>query len=96
MPFTQFIELDGADEQALRDHVGTWHTEQSGQAPGYLSARLFADDESGRHIIAVDFASPEQAGENNDREATRTWATALRDLGNGEPTYRNLRQVYAT
>lgn len=98
MTFTQIIEVGGADERALRDHIATWDAEEAGRAPGYLGARLFADaDRSGRHVVAVDFASPEQAAENNTREATGAWAAELRDLSRGgEPIYRNLHLVYAT
>lgn len=97
MKFTQIIEVDGAEEQVLRDHIATWDAEQSGQAPGYLGARLFIDaDSSGRHVLEVDFASLEQAEENNAREVTADFAARLSDLANAEPIYRNLHQVYST
>lgn len=97
MTFMQFIEVDGADEQALRDHIATWDAEEAEWAPGYLGARLFVDtDRSGRHVLAVNFSSPEQAEENNARGATGAWAAKLRELAGGEPVYRNLREVYAT
>lgn len=97
MTFTQIIEVDGAEEQALRDHIAAWDTSEAGQAPGYLGARLFRDDgRSARHVIAVEFSSAEHAQQNNAREATRTWAAGLQELVSGDPTYRNLRQVYIT
>ena len=97
MIFTQTIEVDGADEQALEDHITSWHTDQAGQAPGYLGARLRRDvDRPGRHVIGVDFSSPEHAEQNNSREATNTWAEELRSMISGDPVYRNLQQVYVT
>lgn len=97
MAFTQLIEVDGADAQALQDHVATWHAEQAGQAPGYLGARVLADqDTAGRHLILVDFSSQEEAEANSDREATSTWAAGLRDLASGDPTFRNLGVVWST
>src|SRR5699024_9427899 len=97
MALTQIIEVDGADQEALRDHLARWDAEQSGQAPGYLGARLFSDEgHPGRHLIEVDFASAEQAEQNNARAATDAWAAELRGLAAGEPVYRNLRPVYAT
>lgn len=97
MKFTQIIEVDGADEQALRDHIATWDAEESERAPGYLGARLFIDaDRSGRHVLAVDFASVEQAEENNAREVTAGFAAKLRSLADEEPVYRNMHQVYST
>lgn len=97
MTFTQIIEVDGADEQALQDHITTWHADQADQAPGYLGARLRRDvDRPGRYVIGVDFSSPELAEQNSVREVTNAWAQELRSLVSGDPVYRNLQQVYAT
>ncbi len=98
MTFTQIIEVEGVDdEQALRDHLATWDTDQAGSAPGYLGARLLADtDAPGRYHVVVDFASEDEAKANNDRPETAAWADRTRELSGGEPTYRNLRSVYAT
>lgn len=98
MSFTQLIEIDGADEQALADHVTSWHAEQHGTAPGYRGARVFADrDRPGRHVIAVDFTSEEEAEQNDGRPETAAWADRLRSLGTvSDDAYRNLRQVAAT
>ena len=98
MSFSQLIEIEGADEQALAEHVTGWHREQLGTAPGYLGARVFADvDRPGRHIIAVDFSSAGEARENDDRPETAQWAQALRALGTvADDAYRNCRQVVAT
>lgn len=97
MAYTQLLEVAGADEQALHDHVAQWDAQQAGVAPGYLGARVLADnDRPGRHLVLVDFASEDQAKENNDREETATWAARLRDLGDDAPAYRNLREVCTT
>ena len=98
MAFTQILEVDGvADEQALREHLASWDTEQAAQAPGYLGARVLADQERpGSYVLVVDFASQEQAEANNERPETGAWAERLRALASGEPGYRNLRPIYAT
>jgi quinol monooxygenase YgiN len=99
MSYTQIIALDGVtEEQALHDHVSAWDAEQSGAAPGYLGARVFADqDAPGRYLVEVDFTSVEDAKRNNDRPETAAWADQLRGLaGRGEPGYQNLRQVCTT
>lgn len=97
MSFTQLITVTGADERALQDHVTRWDSQQAGIAPGYVGARVFADeDRPGRHIVAVDFTSEEDARRNSDRPETQAWAQQLRDLGSGEPEFGNLRQVGST
>lgn len=97
MAFTQIISIDGAEEQALHDHVAKWDADQSGLAPGYLGARVLADaGHEGRHLIEVDFSSEEEARSNNGRPETEAWADELRELAGGEPTYRDLRQVCTT
>lgn len=98
MSYTQIIEIDAdRDAQALQDLLAGWDAEQQGVAPGYIGARLLADEATaGRYLIEVDFTSQAEAERNNDREETAAWASTLRDLARGEPTYRNFEQVYAT
>ena len=97
MAFTQLIIIGGADEQALKDHVTAWDDAQAGVAPGYLGARVFADqDRPGRYLIEVDFRSEEDARRNSDRPETQAWAEQLRNLGTGDPEFGNLRQVGST
>lgn len=98
MTFTQIIEVDGVtDASALQEHISKWHADQSGVAPGYLGSRLLADaDQAGSYLIEVDFASEDEARQNNDRQETQDWAMQARELADGEPTYRNLRRVYAS
>lgn len=97
MGFTQVLTVEGADEQALHEHVANWDAEQSGVAPGYLGARVLADeDRPGRYLVEVDFSSKEEAQRNNDSPETATWAEQLRGLAGGEAAYLNLRQVCTT
>lgn len=96
MAFTQIITVEGADEQALHDLVGSWDADQSGSAPGYQGARVLADDDADELIIEVDFSSEEEARRNDDRQETEAWASRLRELVDGEPDYRDLRQVCST
>lgn len=96
MTFIQVIEVAGADEQELRDLVSQWDEDQSGVAPGYLGARVLADESNGHHLIEVDFSSEEEAQRNNDRSATQQWAGELQRLADGEPTYRNLNVLATT
>jgi hypothetical protein len=99
MAFTQIIEINGLrEEQALHDHVAAWDSGQAGVAPGYLGARVLADkDAPGRYLVEVDFSSAEDAQRNNERPETATWAKGLQELArDGDPAYRNLRQVCTT
>lgn len=97
MSFTQIVTIEGADEQALHEHVSNWDAEQSGVAPGYLGARVLADQErEGRYHVIVDFSSEEEAQRNNERPETASWAQKLDELAEGEPRYQNLRQVCTT
>lgn len=97
MSFTQLITVETEDEEALRDHLASWDAGQAQEAPGYLGSRILADqDEQGRYLIEVDFASQEEAQRNNDRDETGAWAERLRELAAAEPTYRDLRRIYVT
>lgn len=98
MSFTQLIEIQDAEEQALIDHVTGWHRDQFGAAPGYLGARVLADTgQPGRHVIQVNFSSKDEAQENNKRPETVQWARTLRDLGTvtGD-AYRSYDEVGTT
>jgi hypothetical protein len=95
MSYTQLITVEGADEKALHDHVAKWDSDQSGVAPGYQGARVFADG-GNRHLIEVDFTSEEEARRNNTRPETAQWAEGLKRIAGGEPEYQNLRQVCTT
>lgn len=96
MAFTQIMTVDVGDEQALHDLVAKWDADQSGQAPGYLGARVLADDGADRYLIEVDFSSEEEARRNEERPETQAWADELRELVRGEPSYRDLREVCTT
>lgn len=96
MAFTQIMTVEGAEDQALHQLLASWDAEQAGVAPGYLGCRVLADDETGRHLIEVDFSSEEEARRNSDRPETQQWAKELGELITGEPTYLNLRQVCST
>jgi quinol monooxygenase YgiN len=81
-------------ERELHDLARTWHVEQRGVAPGYEGLRILADrDDPTRFFIVVDFASEEQANQNNDRPETQAWATKLRTLTTAEPVYHSCQQV---
>jgi hypothetical protein len=95
MPFTQIMTLHGVDAEALKAHVARWHDDQAGVAPGYLGARVLADDDD-RYLIEVDFTSEEDARRNNDRSETAQWAEELKRMADGQPTYQNLREVAST
>ena len=43
--------------------------------------------------MLVDFASEEQANQNNDRPETQAWAAKLRTLVTDEPAYHSCQQV---
>jgi quinol monooxygenase YgiN len=94
MYFTQILDVHSNRERELHDLARTWHSEQLGVAPGYEGVRVLADrDDPTRFFIVVDFASQEQANENNDRPETQAWVAKLRALVTGEPVYHSCRQV---
>ena len=97
MAFTQTMTVQTSSADALADLLEGWHRDQKGVAPGYLGARLLADeDRSGRYVIAVDFSSEEEAQQNNGRPETQAWAEKLRGLAQGEPEYGNFEVAYTT
>ncbi|MDQ4098466.1 MAG: hypothetical protein M3144_11440 [Actinomycetota bacterium] len=97
MAFVQTIEVEATDEVGLRDHLAAWHGEQAGLAPGYLGARILAEEAApGRYVIEVDFSSREEAARNNERAETTAWAAKLAELVAGEPRFTDYRLVYPT
>ncbi|MFP4635444.1 MAG: hypothetical protein ACLFRD_06255 [Nitriliruptoraceae bacterium] len=98
MSFTQLIEVDGVDDpQALHQLMADWDSKEKGRAPGYLGCRVLGDQERpGHYLIEVDFSSQEEAKRNNQRPETEAWASNLKQVIRGEPTYRDLEQVCTT
>jgi len=97
MKFVQTIEVEGADESALQQHLTSWHADQRGVAPGYEGARILADQEMpGRCVIEVVFSSQADAEANNARPETAAWAEKLGELASGAPQFRSFRLVYET
>jgi heme-degrading monooxygenase HmoA len=94
MNFTQILDVRSTREGELHELARTWHSEQRGVAPGYEGIRVLADrDDPTRFFIVVDFASEEQANQNDDRPETRAWAEKLRTLVTAEPVYHSCQQV---
>jgi quinol monooxygenase YgiN len=97
MAFIQTIEVEARDVAALREHVATWHAEQSGIAPGYMRSRVLADlGAPGRYLIEAEFSSRAEADRNNDRSETAAWAAKLGDLVTSPPTYRSFEAEFDT
>ena len=97
MTFTQTIEVEARDVAGLREHVATWHAEQSGLAPGYVSSRVLADlGAPGRYLIEAEFSSRTEAERNNDRPETAAWAAKLNDLVTSTPVYRSFEVEFGT
>lgn len=95
MPFTQIMTVEGAEGNALEQHVARWHEDQAGVAPGYLGSRVLADGDD-RYLIEVDFTSEEEARRNDRRSETAGWAEGLRRLASGEPEYQSLQEIFST
>jgi len=94
MTFTQIIDVRSTDEPGLHELARNWHAAEQGVAPGYQGIAILADrDEPGRFLILVDFLDQAKAEVNNARPETQQWAASLSKLIDGEPTYRNCRQV---
>ena len=97
MTFVQTIEIETDDIGPVTDLVSKWHADQAGVAPGYLRARILAEEELRNHyVIEVDFSSKKGAEANNARPETGAWAERLDDLTEGAPTFRNLALVHTT
>lgn len=97
MAFTQIIEVQTDDVEAIQKHVSEWHDSQSGEAPGYRQARILADaDRRDTYLIEVEFASEEEAKKNNERPETKEWSNRARVLLKQAPSYRNLTEVCRT
>ena len=97
MAFTQIIEIQTDDIEAMEKHVSEWHHSQRGVAPGYKHARILADgDRPGTYLLEVEFGSEAEAKKNDERPETNEWSRKTRALLNGEPSYRNLTQVCTT
>lgn len=94
MGFTQVIEVETSDAQAVSDHLAAWHAEQSGVAPGYQGYQLLRDrDDPEGYLIMVGFSSVDDAHSNNDRAETVAWAAKLRELVAASPRFRNLDTI---
>lgn len=97
MAFTQTVTVHADRAETLADLIESWHRAQNGVAPGYEGARLLADqDEPGRFLIEVDFASKRDAERNNDRPETQAWADKLQGVAQGQPEYHNFTVAYST
>ena len=91
--FTQIIEFRTSklDEvRALADDFRKTR-EAEGDGPAPVRVVTCADrDNPGRYFNLVEFASYEEAMENNDREDTGEFAAKLMELCDGPPTFYNL------
>lgn len=95
MAFTQTMTVQASSAQPLADLIEGWHRDQAGVAPGYQGARLLAARD-GAYVVEVDFASEEEAQQNDARPETQAWADKLKGLAEGEPVYNNYQVVYTT
>jgi quinol monooxygenase YgiN len=94
MQFTQVIDVEAGDANAVAQQLAAWHAEQHGVAPGYQGYRLLLDRDEPRHcVILVDFTSFEEAQANNERPETQAWAAKLRELAGSEPRFLNCDAV---
>jgi len=97
MAFTQIIEVQSDDVEAVEKHVFDWDRRQKGIAPGYQSARILADRKlPGTYLIEVEFDSEEDAKRNDARQETNEWTNQFRTLIKSDPSYRNLTEVCST
>jgi quinol monooxygenase YgiN len=96
MSFTQVIEVETDDPQAVAEHLAAWHAEQHSVAPGYIGFRLLADQKDPRQCaIIVDFSSAEEAQANDARPETQAWAGKLQELVSAA-RFRNCTTVAAS
>lgn len=95
MAFTQSITVQADSADQLSELLENWHRDQHGVAPGYQGSRLLAErNGSSRYIIEVDFASAEEAQQNNTRPETQAWADKLGSVVLGEPEYHDYEVAY--
>jgi quinol monooxygenase YgiN len=97
MAFTQTITVRADSADSLEALLESWDRDQRETAPGYQAARLLADeDQPGRYVIEVDFASRDEARQNNTRAETQAWADKLKGEIQGPPEYGNFSVAYTS
>jgi quinol monooxygenase YgiN len=90
MTFVQTISFTTTRIDEIRKLAEEYERQQAGRAPGYRRYWVLEDrDEENAYMVSVEFESHELAMENSARPETDAFATKLRDLVDGEPTYRN-------
>lgn len=103
--FTQTITVRCDDPQELVELGKAWDVNQaSGDIMGYMGMRVLADRNTpGQYVIEADFgivdpdvSAYDEARRNDQRSETHEWAVRLREVIEGEPSYRHYDELYRT
>jgi hypothetical protein len=90
--FIQVIEGRVADENRLRTQLDRWLEELAPGAEGWLGGTYGMTDD-GTFVAVVRFESEEAARRNADRPEQGTWWEETAACLDGEPTFRDCREV---
>jgi hypothetical protein len=91
--FIQVIEGRVADENRLRTQLDRWLEELAPGAEGWLGGTYGMTDD-GTFVAVVRFESEEAARRNADRPEQGAWWEETAACFDGEPTFRNCREVH--
>jgi hypothetical protein len=103
--FSQTITFRCETPDLVLEMMEQWDIEQATtDIMGYMGTRLLADRENpGTYVIVADFGvvdpdvcAADEAARNNERPQTKAWAALLRQLIDGEPSYRHYDELYRT
>ncbi|MDQ1423283.1 MAG: hypothetical protein QOD72_781 [Acidimicrobiaceae bacterium] len=93
--FIQVIQGNTKDVDGLRRQFDRWQRELASGATGYLgSTGGVADD--GATIVLARFENEEAARANSDRPEQGAWWNETAKYFDGDPTFRNCREVDTT
>ena len=90
--FIQVIQGKTSRRQEVRQLSDSWVSENGGAAPGWLGGTYgFTDDDD--FFAVVRFESRDAAMENSQRPETDAFATKMRELMDGEPSFFDSDEV---
>lgn len=93
MGYVQIIELQTSRFEDIDALHETWLAETEGIRKTISEMVVKDRDNPGRYLVIVEFASLEDAAENNDLEATGRFAEGLGAFLDAPPVFHNLDLV---
>ena len=90
--WVQVIQGKAKDAAGLRKQFDKWNEEVRPKAIGFLGSTGGVTDD-GDFIVVARFESEELAMQNNDLPEQAAWANEMAQYLEGEPTFRNCKEV---